>query len=85
MQIARVIGHATSTVKHFSLNGWRMLIVQPLMVDGSRDGTPIIAIDELGSQVGQDVIISSDGKSVSEAMGTPATPVRWIVLGQSDE
>lgn len=85
MQLAEVIGRATSTVKHDSMNGWRLLVVQPLLVNRDRDGTPIIAIDELGSEVGQDVIISSDGKTVSEAMGTKTSPVRWIVIGQPDE
>ncbi len=85
MQLATVIGHATSTVKHSSLDGWRLLVVQPLLADRGRDGTPILAIDELGSQVGQDVIICSDGKTVTEAMGTPTSPVRFIVIGQPDE
>lgn len=58
--------------------------MQPLMADGGRDGTPIIVIDQLGSEVGQDVIICSDGKSVTEAMGTKTSPVRYIVLGQAD-
>ncbi|TWT57986.1 Ethanolamine utilization protein EutN/carboxysome [Thalassoglobus neptunius] len=82
---AKVIGHATSTVKHSSLNGWRMLLVQPLKSDGSREGIPFIAIDELGSRVGQKVILASDGKFVSEAMGTKNTPVRWMVIAQPDD
>lgn len=85
MNLATIIGHATSTVKHPSLNGWRMLVAQPLLADGGRDGTPILVIDELGSEVGQNVIITSDGKAVGEAMGTKATPVRWMVIGQPDE
>lgn len=85
MNLATVIGHATSTVKHPSLNGWRMLIVQPLLANGERDDTPLIAIDELGSRVGSNVIISSDGAAVREAMGTDKSPVRWIVIGQPDE
>ena len=28
MQLGTVIGHATSTIKHPSLTGWRMVIVQ---------------------------------------------------------
>jgi len=85
MNLATVIGHATSTVKHSSLNGWRLLVVQPLTADGGRDGVPILAIDELGSEVDQDVIITSDGKAVREIVGTNATPIRWMVLGQSDD
>ncbi|QDT30995.1 EutN/CcmL family microcompartment protein [Thalassoglobus polymorphus] len=85
MQLASVIGHATSTVKHHSMNGWRLLVVQPLLTDRGRDGTPILAIDELGSQVGQDVMICSDGKTIGDAMGTQTSPVRWIVIGQPDD
>ena len=34
MQLARVIGNATSTVKHRSMQGWKLLIIQPLGPDG---------------------------------------------------
>ncbi|MCA8998788.1 MAG: EutN/CcmL family microcompartment protein [Planctomycetaceae bacterium] len=85
MNLATVIGRATSTVKHPSLNGWRLLVVQPLMADGGDDGPPLLAIDSMGARLGSQVIITSDGKAVSEAMGTKTTPVRWMVLGEPDE
>lgn len=84
MNLATVIGHATSTVKHPSLNGWRMLVVQPLAADGGPDGEPLIAIDEFNSRLGSNVIITSDGGSVRETMGSNNTPVRWMVIGQPD-
>ncbi len=84
MNRARVIGRTTATVKHPSLNGWRMLIVQPLLTNGAPDGDPLIAIDNLGSSIGSDVIITSDGGSVREMMGSDNTPVRWAVIGQPD-
>jgi ethanolamine utilization protein EutN len=84
MNLALVLGNATSTVKHPSLTGWRMLIVQPLTVSGGSDGEPLLAIDSLGAPVGSQVIITSDGKAVSEAMGTKNTPVRWMVMAQPD-
>lgn len=85
MNLARVIGTTTATVKHTALNGWRMLIVQPLLVDGGEDGPPLVAVDNLGSRVGESVIITSDGKAVREAMGTNNTPVRWMVIAQPDD
>lgn len=84
MNRARVIGRATATIKHASLEGWRMLIVQPLLTSGAPDGDPLIAVDNLGSRVGSDVIITSDGSSVREMMGSDNTPVRWAVIGQPD-
>lgn len=84
MNLAKVIGTTTATVKHTALNGWRMLVVQPLLADGTDDGEPLIAIDDLGARVGEAVIITSDGKAVREAMGTNTTPVRWMVMAQPD-
>jgi ethanolamine utilization protein EutN len=85
MNLATVIGTATATVKHPSLSGWRLLVVQPLTANGGDDGEPLLAIDSLGAGVGSNVIITSDGKAVGEAMNTKNTPVRWMVLAQPDE
>lgn len=82
MQLARVVGTATSTIKHPSMNGWKLLVVQMLGADGkSPDGDPVVSIDSLGAAVGQDVIITSDGKGTRELMDSNNTPVRWSVLG----
>ncbi|HWL07669.1 MAG TPA: EutN/CcmL family microcompartment protein [Planctomicrobium sp.] len=85
MNLALVIGNATSTVKHPSMNGWRLLIVQPLTADGGDDGEPLLVIDSMGAPVGGKVIISSDGKEIGDVMQSKTTPVRWMVMGQPDE
>ena len=85
MLTAKVIGHATSTVKHSSMEGWKLLVVQPLAADGrSPDGDPVLAVDCLGAGRRDDVIITSDGKSTRELLGHMATPVRWSVIGIQD-
>ena len=86
MQLARVVGTTTSTIKHPSRNGWKLLVVQMLAADGkSPDGDPVITIDSLGAAVGQTVIITSDGKGTRDLMKNDNTPVRWSVLGIADE
>ena len=85
MQIALVLGQATATVKHPALAGWRLLVAQPLGVEGRNDGTPQLVIDDLGARRGDRVIINSDGKKVREMMGRPDAPVRWAVMGLVDE
>ncbi len=85
MQLARVIGTATSTIKHPTMNGWKLLIVQMLQADGnSPDGEPVITIDSFGAGVGQTVLITSDGKGTQEIMQAKNTPVRWSVMGLVD-
>jgi len=84
MQPATVIGHATATVRHPSLAGRRLVVVQPLDAHGGEDGPPLIAVDELGSGRGDTVILTSDGTSVREMLGANNTPVRWAVIGLAD-
>jgi ethanolamine utilization protein EutN len=84
MQLAKVIGKATATVKHSTLSGWKLLVVQVLDQREQADGEPQIAIDNLGSSVGDKVMIAADGSAVREITGMNNTPARYIVLGQID-
>ncbi len=86
MQLARVIGNATATLKHDSMNGAKLLVVLPLMADGeTADGGPLIAVDGVGAGRGEKVIISSDGRYSRELLSADATPVRWTTIGIEDE
>ena len=84
MQIGQVMGHAVSSVKHPSMTGWRLLLVQLLGVTGQADGEPILAIDSLGSALGQRVIVSTDGLAARRLVGHKNSPVRWLVVGICD-
>lgn len=85
MQLGRVIGTATSTVRHPTLAGWKLLVVQLLAADNrSPDGEPILAIDRLGAGRADLVIVTNDGKATREMIGNDNTPVRWSVLGVQD-
>jgi ethanolamine utilization protein EutN len=85
MLLGRVIGTATSTVKHPSMQGWKLLIIQPYEADGATpDGDPLLAIDSLGAGRGTTVIISSDGRATRKLVRDERTPVRWSVIGIQD-
>lgn len=86
MQPALVLGHATATVKHASLVGQKLLIVQPMLADGKTpDGDPLLTIDATGAGKGERVMITSDGKFVRERLKADASPARWSVIGILDE
>ena len=85
MQNALVIGTATSTVKHRSMQRCKLLVVQPQMADNQTpDGDPLLAVDMLGAGRGDLVMITSDGRYMRELLQTDATPVRWSVVGICD-
>jgi bacterial microcompartment shell vertex protein len=85
MQLGLVVGTATSTVKHATLRGQKLLVVQPLMADSqSPDGDPQIAVDAVGAGKGEVVMITSDGRFVRELVKHENTPIRWSVIGIAD-
>ena len=61
-----------------------MAIVQLLNVNRLPEADPIIAIDKLGSGIGQEVVINSDGKGARDWVGDDKTPVRWFIIGIVD-
>ena len=80
-----VEGNVVATIKHGSMQGWRLLIVQPLGMENKCDGDPLLAIDMLGAARGSKVLISNDGKGAREMVGDNTSPVRWAVIGIVDE
>lgn len=85
MQLARVLGSAISTVKHPSLEGRRLLVVQPVMADRrSADGDPQLAIDTVAAANGDLVVITSDGAMLRGLLGSDTTPARWSTVALVD-
>jgi len=74
-----------ATRKHPSLQGWRLVICQPISDGGSPEGAPQVAIDAHGAAMHQRVIISSDGLAARKAVGDDKSPVRWMIIGIVDQ
>jgi ethanolamine utilization protein EutN len=84
MQIGCVVGHAVATVKHPSLQGWKLLLVQLLGTDNTPDGEPILAIDHLGAGSGDRVVVCNEGAEARALVKAKNSPVRWFVMGLAD-
>jgi ethanolamine utilization protein EutN len=85
MYLGKVIGTATSTVKHPSMEGAKLLLVKCYQADGvTPEGDPILVIDNLGAGRGERVMVTSDGIGTREILNDPQSPVRWAVLGIPD-
>jgi ethanolamine utilization protein EutN len=84
MLIAHVIGELISTVKHESHVGRKALIVQPLDLDGSNRGDPVIAFDAVDAGVGDRVLLVTEGFSAMTSVGRPQSPIDMAVVGVID-
>ena len=85
MTIGRVIGTVVSTQKHRKLDGAKLLLVQPLTLDGQPRGVAVLTIDSVGAGVGERVLIVIEGKAAGAALRRKAAPVDAAIIGIIDE
>jgi ethanolamine utilization protein EutN len=55
MQLGRIIGHVVCTMKNASLEGKKLLLVQPVDVEGRPQGKPFVAVDAVGAGAGETI------------------------------
>lgn len=84
MLIGRVIGDVVATQKSASHEGRKILLVQPLNLDGSDRGEPVLALDAVDSGVGDRVLLATEGFSAMTAVGRPNSPIDMAVVGVID-
>lgn len=84
MLIARVAGELTATQKHSSHEGRKLLLVQPLNLDGTDRGDAVVALDAVDAGVGDRVLLVTEGFSAMTAVGRPHSPIDMAVVGFLD-
>ena len=84
MLIGRVIGDLVATQKAASHEGRKILIVQPLNLDGSNRGEVVIALDAVSAGIGERVLLTTEGYSAMTAVGRPNSPIDSAVIGIID-
>jgi len=86
MQIARVVGTVVSTQKNRKLEGAKLLLVQPLNLDGTDRGDAVVAVDAVDAGVGDRVLLTGEGFcAMSSVDRWPSNPIDAAVLGVIDE
>ena len=84
MLIGKVVGDVVATQKTPSHVGRKILIVQPLQLDGSDRGEAVLALDSVDAGVGDRVLLVTEGFSAMTAVGRPNSPIDMAVIGIID-
>lgn len=85
MLIGKVIGDVVATRKHPSHDGLKLLLVQPLELDGTDRGTAVIAVDSVDAGTGDRVLLATEGFSAMTAVNRPQSPTEMAIIGVIDE
>ncbi len=84
MLIARVVGELTATQKHPSHEGRKLLLVQPLNLDGTSRGDALVALDAVDAGIGDQVLVATEGFSAMTSVGRPNSPIDASVIAFID-
>lgn len=85
MKLAKVIGHVVSTVKTTSHKSSKLMIVQPVDMDGQSSAGSLIAVDGMQSGIGDLVLVVEEGGSARQVMKRTDAAVDAIIVGIVDE
>jgi ethanolamine utilization protein EutN len=83
MKIGKVIGTVVASRKVESLNGVKLLLVQPLDEDGKPAGEPVVACDSQQSGPGETVFFIG-GREASLPLPEPFNPADAAITGIID-
>lgn len=83
MLIGKIIGTVTATRKDEGLVGAKLLITQPMDMEGKEKDFPIIAVDTVGAGVGETVIYVN-GSVAPFAVRKHEVPIDAAIVGIVD-
>jgi microcompartment protein CcmK/EutM len=84
MKIGKVIGNVVATQKVASLEGVKLLLVQPLDENLQEIGTPIVACDVVQAGVG-DLVFYEGGREAALAIPNWFNPSDCTIMGIIDQ
>jgi ethanolamine utilization protein EutN len=85
MYLARVDKIITSSAKHPAYKAKRVFIVQPVRPDGSTAGTEQVAVDYIGSGIGDIVVCGGAPGVACEVFGLKQAPIRTLIMAIVDK
>lgn len=84
MIIARVVGNVIASQKQKSHEGKKILLIQPLDLDGLPMGDVVVALDAVDAGVGDRVLAVQEGFSAMTSVGHTDSPIDAAVIGVID-
>ncbi len=85
MNLCKVLGTVTATIKHPAFAGRKLMVVQPLDEHQQPTGKSFIAVDHTsGAGQGDVVLVLREGGGVRQILGDKTLPIRSLIVGVVD-
>lgn len=83
MIVGKVVGTVVTTMSHPDYKNRRLLVIQPLRMDGQEVGD-FIALDNTQAGIGDTVLVNREGNGSRQILNQPQGSVISVVVGIVD-
>ena len=84
MILGKVVGTVVTTISHRDYKNRRLLVVQPLVLEGETSNEDFIAIDNSHAGVGDTVLVNREGNGARQVLNNPDACVISVIVGIVD-
>ena len=84
MILAKVIGTVVTTISHPHYKNRRLLVVQPLFIEGDKANEDFLALDNTQAGIGDTVLINREGGGARQVLNNPDACIISVIVGIVD-
>ena len=84
MILCKVTGTIVAPQKNEHLRGYKILIVQPIDLEGNLIGRDLLAVDSVDAGVGDTVLIIQEGAGAAQVLKSKKAPVHSVIVAVID-
>ena len=84
MVLGKVIGTVVTTISHRDYKNRRLLVIQPMVLEGEPLDDDFIALDSTHAGIGDTVLVSREGNGARQVLKNPDACVISVIVGIVD-
>jgi len=84
MILGKVMGTVVTTISHRDYKDRRLLVVQPLELEGEKPEEDFIALDTTHAGIGDTVLVNREGNGARQVLKNPDACVISVIVGIVD-
>jgi ethanolamine utilization protein EutN len=84
MILGKVVGTVVTTISHRDYKNRRLLVVQPLVLEGELSNEDFIALDNTHAGIGDTVLVNREGNGARQVLKNPDACIISVIVGIVD-
>ncbi len=84
MILGKVVGTVVSTLSHPDFKQRRLLVIQPLGLEGDKADEDFLALDSTQAGIGDTVLVNREGSGARQVLKNPDACIISVVVGIVD-